>query len=419
MGKKKNIKRLLVCLGGKRSAELAARLKSANNAEWQELLDLSRDHGVAPLLYFRLKSFPSETNIPSEIFEQLLQDYLKSAARNTLLYHELSGVLKALIDAGIPAILLKGAYLAECVYRDIALRPMQDIDILFRKEDLYKVQDKLVNLSYSPVKPIHTEFDITQHHHIPQFVGAVKIPIEVHWNITTPLGPYKVDINGLWNRALTTKLSDTNILALCPEDLLLHLCIHVSYHDAFQSDIRSVYDIKVVLEKFRVEFNWDKFVQRAFTWKAERCVYLTLVMVQNLLALELPEGVMEKLKPKDFFPKIISMAEDQLFQKDFENYEISSGLAQAWSAEKLGEKILLFLKRVFPSREELATKYPAPPWSPRIFLYYPVRIKDLFIRYGRGVLGLVKKDEAALGLTGHRQIGGELREWLSCKNSQK
>jgi hypothetical protein len=409
--KDSNINLLLDCLGRKSPAELADRLCGASNEEWRQLLELAWQNGLEPLLYSRFKVLLSDNKIAPEITKQLRHTYIENSARNTLFYHELSNILEALNKVNIPVILLKGAYLAEKIYEDIALRPMLDIDLLLRKKDLIKGNEVLINLGYSQVKQIDIEIESARRHHISRLIKGC-LPIELHWHIFSPRFPFSVDIDQIWERAVKQKISDKKLLVLGPEDLLLHLCVHTSFHHVFESSIKSLYDIKMVIEKFKDVLQWDIFVERAFAWKVEKCVYLTLCIVQKFFGVELADNIITKLKPKNFSPKIISMAEELLFAKAFENYKISTCLSQVWEAEKLGERVSLFIKRVFPSRQEIATMYPVLPWSLRVYMYYPVRIKDLLFRYGRGAFGLARKDKNALGLAEQRRKEEELRAWL-------
>jgi hypothetical protein len=64
---------------------------------------------------------------------------------------------------------------------------------------------------------------------------------------------------------------------------------------------------------------------------------------------------------------------------------------------------------LFPSRQMMAYKYPAPADSWRILCYYPVRFKDLWMRYGRVVWKLISRDKA---LTHEARQEARLREYL-------
>jgi len=106
-----------------------------SRTDWEDLLRTSALHGVTPLLYHRLTTFHTGIPIPAEVVRELRCSYLRNAGRNMHLYHELGKVLGRLRQADIPVIALKGAHLAEAVYGNIALRPMNDVDLLVQTED--------------------------------------------------------------------------------------------------------------------------------------------------------------------------------------------------------------------------------------------------------------------------------------------
>ena len=121
---------LLDCLHRDESRLDPLVLSVLTDEEWIALIEMATWHGVAPLLYQRLKAPPLAGCVPDGVRERLRGLYLNTAACNMRLYEELRPLLLALRAAGIPVIVLKGAYLAEQVYRNIALRPMGDIDLL-------------------------------------------------------------------------------------------------------------------------------------------------------------------------------------------------------------------------------------------------------------------------------------------------
>lgn len=104
--------------------------------DWNEVVDAAAYHNLSPLLFKRLKQGGTWTCVPADAWERLRLAYFASANRNRRLYLQLRPLLAGLRTAGIPVIVLKGAYLAEAVYGDIALRPMGDVDLLVPSADL-------------------------------------------------------------------------------------------------------------------------------------------------------------------------------------------------------------------------------------------------------------------------------------------
>src|ERR1700694_4920723 len=95
--------------------------------------------GLAPLLHYRLEGWGAK--LPDAKAQAKLDFARQSeAARQVARRAQLAEVLTQL---PAQAVVLKGAYLAECVYPAPGLRPMNDIDLLFRPEDLPLVAGRL------------------------------------------------------------------------------------------------------------------------------------------------------------------------------------------------------------------------------------------------------------------------------------
>ena len=69
--------------------------------------------------------------VPDSILSRLKNHYLSSLRRNMILLEELKQVVEEFTRQGIQVVVLKGGYLAEHVYEDIACRPIGDLDIPF------------------------------------------------------------------------------------------------------------------------------------------------------------------------------------------------------------------------------------------------------------------------------------------------
>src|SRR5258707_939548 len=87
--------------------------------------------GLAPMLHYRLEGW--EARLPDARAQAKLDfarqvETSRQAARRAQLAETLGRL-------PVQPVVLKGAYLAECVYPALGLRPMNDIDFLFRPED--------------------------------------------------------------------------------------------------------------------------------------------------------------------------------------------------------------------------------------------------------------------------------------------
>ncbi len=111
----------------------ASTLALQGGLDWDILLQVAHGEALAPLLYEIVRD---QDLVPSAIEQELRHAYHQNACRNTLLLDELGNVLRHLAVEGVKVILLKGAALAELVYGNIAVRPMSDLDLLIRLQDL-------------------------------------------------------------------------------------------------------------------------------------------------------------------------------------------------------------------------------------------------------------------------------------------
>jgi len=114
---------LLTCLRIEDREAKITRLQAFSEQEWHTILAAASQYGVVPILFHTLNQVHTNLYIPQALWTQMKHTYYRSAARNMRLYRELGKVLSALNSQGISVILLKGAHLAESVYKNLALRP--------------------------------------------------------------------------------------------------------------------------------------------------------------------------------------------------------------------------------------------------------------------------------------------------------
>lgn len=192
---------LLDCLHRDESRLDPAALSVLTDEGWTALIEMATRHGVAPLLYQRLKAPPLAGCVPDDVRERLRGLYLNTAARNVRLYEELRPLLLALHEVGIPVLVLKGAYLAEQVYCNIALRPMSDIDLLVPASRAREVWRVVKDLGYRLIYPATETL-------IPSFGKDFVCqkpngfaPVEVHWTIKITDEKDCMDGEELWQNA--------------------------------------------------------------------------------------------------------------------------------------------------------------------------------------------------------------------------
>jgi len=394
---------LLRCLYDSRGPAIDTRELTA---DWNEVARVAAGYDLAPLLYTRLKRSGAAARVPADLWEQLRLAYFSSANRNIRLYRELHVVLAGQHGAGIPVIVLKGAYLAEAVYGDVAVRPMCDVDLMVRRADLPGAQETLLGLGGASEHASDIEWCCRTSAHLPAVVISGLV-IEIHWTIVAPIGPVSVDVAGLWDRARPASIAGVDVLALSPEDLLLHLCLSASCRNGLTGGLRPFSDIVEAVARYRGEMDWVQVAVRAHEWGGARYVGLTLQLARNMFGAEVPNDVLERLVPGGPDQRVIEAAQDSVLTQTGYDRMIPHSYDHL-GAESVGDKARLVGRRVFLSREDMAAKYPASRNAKHFWFYYVLRFRDVIRTYWSHVLARARLMTRNLGNS--RQVS--LANWL-------
>lgn len=405
---------LLYCLRENADATGFVWTRTLSEADWAELLQQAARHGITPLLYHRLRTVHPEISIPPAVTGVMRQAYLENSARNVWLFNNLSSVLHVLSRNKIRVIALKGAHLAELIYGNRALRYMGDLDLLIRQDDLMRVDALLLEMGCTPT--IHNRVVGTDNNEFVYVMPRRDVSLEIHWSILSPLLPFAIDTDGQWARSRPARIAGVDVSVFCPEDLLLHLCLHAGCTHGFEPGLKLFCDISEILRHYRGDMDWSLLQHRAREWGAEKCVYLTLRLTRELLGVPLPEKLLEALRSGDFEERFVVLAREQIFSRRPRTgppLSMWPAVASFWAASRLRDKVVLFLKGFFLPRVAMARLYPPPANSIRIYFYYIVRFKDLLRVYGRDVWRWLRRDAEMQAIAKEGKDLTSLKNWLS------
>jgi hypothetical protein len=213
-------------------------------------------------------------------------------------YAELQTVLSALTLEGLSVVVLKGAALAELVYRHIGLRTMADVDLLVEKKDLDKagaIIERLGFLSYEGYRD--KQWYREHHHHMVPYVSSDGwMTIEIHWHIIERTALIDMPIDQLWARAQPVRIASVPCLALSTEHMLLHVALHLSSPNRFLGQLRGLYDVAELLRRFGHELNWEELLRMAALADARKYLYVVLCLVRDALGSAVPVEVLRQLR---------------------------------------------------------------------------------------------------------------------------
>ncbi|MEM7356777.1 MAG: nucleotidyltransferase family protein [Acidobacteriota bacterium] len=199
-------------------------------------------------------------------------------ARTLELLEELG---RALSNCGLQGIALKGAALLAGLYRDhLGRRPVSDLDLLVRRQELFQVRAVLCGLGLRP--------------HATRWRGdGVEIDLHTHLARSELLGhrhsPYCFPNNEVWGSALPCPVGGPAIRMLPLELQLLHLATHAVKH-AFCRWIWLV-DIALLLHRTEPE----RLVATAVSVRGERALAYSLSLLDRCFGLPPDPAVCRQL----------------------------------------------------------------------------------------------------------------------------
>ena len=225
--------------------------------QWTTLLEQGSHFGLLPLLHHHFSRPSLSALVPEEAMAKLAKAYHRTSLKNLRMLGLLKRFLVKAEEAGVEVILLKGAVLARCVYGDVGLRPMSDLDLLCHKEDEPAIRTIIEGMGgfranlptdRNPVLN-HTRVGVMEKiaHSTPWWFSDI-CRIEVHYHL---LSQATVDdawlVEALWSKAVVSDWDGLKVLSLAPEYQTIHLASHLQHHLKTEQTF-SLYWISDILE---------------------------------------------------------------------------------------------------------------------------------------------------------------------------
>jgi hypothetical protein len=282
------------------------------------------------------------------------------AGRNLVLFNELSKVLRHFSAHAVPVIVLKGAALANSVYGSISDRPMNDVDLLVRNEDLERALSVLETTGYQ-IEPLPQEkfhpFNKNFTGEI-NFIGKSGVVFDLHWELTCNEWIRKIirlDAEELWRSAQPLAINGDRGLQLSPVYTLLHVCLHLM-GNAYSH--RVAYRDIANLINFYKPFPWEEFLTQVVRSRLCTSCYIVLDIVSKEFAVEIPGYVFDAIRPHPWKKWLIYRISDPV--EGLRGRSISDNtafLVQLISADRLWDVVRVLLWLFMPGPKWLEERY--------------------------------------------------------------
>jgi hypothetical protein len=269
---------------------------AADAIDWKVVLDRAGPEGILPLVHWNLRRLDLLHRLPSEERRRLATEVQGAWARSAALTARWAEATSALREVGSETVTLKGMALAHTVYPEPGLRPMADIDLLIHPSDRPRALAALDRLGYRTPGPEAERLGASR-----CFAELVRdgVLLDLHWDVARYLrfeGIVRVDHERLWRRARPLALAGARSLALCPEDMLLHLVLHLTLGSDF-ARVLWYADIDALVRRHAADLDWSRVVHEAARWRIRVLLGWTLGVVRASFGTPLPPGLEDRLAP--------------------------------------------------------------------------------------------------------------------------
>lgn len=284
--------------------------------DWDYLCRRAQQHGIGPIACHSLKTFRDDAALPLAVLEKLKKFCMTALIVNRKLLDIYANICDAFRAEQIPLIPYKGvSFLLDGLYPAIDLRPMTDIDILVKKDDMPGASAVLERMGFHSTP--HNILFRDRHFHL-TFTRKVKqsaLVVELHWHVDFSGSPFALRIEDVWRRARQHD-ARSNVYALdIHDDLLLNL-----YHLLRDPDqdkvvpLKNCVDIALLIKRHREAIDWDLLRQRAADYSLQRMTDFVLALLEHLSLTDpgmrensgqrgmVPHELIEKLVSEKIFP---------------------------------------------------------------------------------------------------------------------
>ena len=318
-----------------------------SDIDWEKSFYFLARKKIALAAWSILKEYSIAISGKSDIFKKIKTEYLASSVLNSRYQEEVLLICSLFMQESLDVIVLKGSFLADRLYQDIAARSIgADLDLLIKESDRFKAKRILEGLGYK-FCPSDEPNELAWS----DSYSKANLPlIDLHWDITMG-GRSRRRIEGFWSNARLVDKKGIKYYELMPEELLLYLAANFS-NTEISKQLRYLCDILRLISLFGDQIEWERLLFKAKQWKLNGPLYAALHLASNLGLRNFPVSVLKEIclpTSQKFFINLLvnkrHIFNPGLFAKIIDRF-FSNFLFEFIISENLQDYIN-FLKRLF------------------------------------------------------------------------
>jgi hypothetical protein len=357
----------LVQLLGRSGLEQSLALQTAvPSVDWQRLLEITSPDLLAYLGY-KINEHGFISQCPARLRLEAGDARRATAARWLRLRFELRKLVSEFARHRLDFLVLKGAVLAFIAYPDCSLRPVSDIDLLVRPENLAKALELIDEAGFRCPK----RFEYAHPATLKDFVvpgEEISLPlekpdtqalIEVHTQLESAEPWFPVPTREVWERTQETDWNDARILILDPHEFLFHLVLHLARGHFFSLGLRPLLDVHLWVERQEKLLDWELIAKECVRRGYGEWMYLTLKMVRDTFGTQIPAYFFDHVTSPPELDRLQGLAYEQVWADQRAHSKVPPRLAITLSQPSVGRAISSLFKRVDPGGSFDSATIPA------------------------------------------------------------
>lgn len=229
--------------------------------EWKGTFDVETEldagsRRLLPLLYKNLKRL----GVKDELMGRLKGIYHKAWYRNQKLFFLAGKVLDRLNDEGIRTIVHKGIPLSILYYRNYAVRPMDDFDVLVPASQALLTIDVLKLDGWNPADDVPPHL-LMKYRHSLQFGNGSGRAMDLHWKLMFEATRVE-SLSDFWNKSVPVTVHGVPSSTLDPTDMLFHTIVHGVKWNPLPA-IRWIADSVTIMRSSGTQIDWRRIISYA------------------------------------------------------------------------------------------------------------------------------------------------------------
>ncbi|MCX5855644.1 MAG: nucleotidyltransferase family protein [Deltaproteobacteria bacterium] len=324
--------------------------------DWHFAAKRAFEEGLAPVLYYHCRNVDLLAAIPESTKKFLARIYAETSIINMHFLKEMAELEKRLTERHLQVIVLKGAALLKTVYRNVALRPMEDIDLMVRQEHLTGLKNVLETIGFvqNRLYPGSYRKGILSMDLHPDFLSSHRIQSR-----RDILNIKSIDI---W-RSATPINESASLFQLSLYDNLIALSYHLLKH-RYDRLIWFV-DIAESIKEYQPVLNWPELIEYSRRVRADRILLYALLLMKHLTGFHVSDQVLIDLGKES-----LSHIEKYLLRLRLMQVPVGAAIDMLWIFQipGVGKKIRFVRENIFPRREVMNQIFPDTSHNLRTFL---------------------------------------------------